>query len=199
MLAGLAAGYRQDAADWCRGRSIPLRALLAGYLLWGGLHHIFDPAYSTFLFGGITLGIHELGHVIFAPFGQVLMAAGGSITQLAGPVATALVFHRQRDFFGVAVAFGWLSFSLFNLAVYVGDASAELLPLVGLGDDPQHDWAYLLGRSGMLRWDGTFAFLLRMLAILSWGSSLALSAWLFRQMARPQAAGQGARGDGRVR
>jgi hypothetical protein len=66
------------------------------------------------------------------------------------------------------VALFWVAQNLFNIAVYVGDARAQLLPLVGGGI---HDWAYMLGRMGLLQSDGTIAKLLRLL-----GWTLMLSA-----------------------
>jgi hypothetical protein len=44
----------------------------------------------------------------------------------------------------------WVAQNLWNVSVYVADARAQLLPLVGGGE---HDWNYLLGRTGWLRHD----------------------------------------------
>ena len=80
------------------------------------------------------------------------------------------------------IAASWLAFSLFNLATYVGDARAEELPLVGLSDDPLHDWNYLLSHLGLLDADTTLAGLIRLVAFLTWAVALAFGAWLLRQM-----------------
>jgi hypothetical protein len=48
--------------------------------------------------------VHEAGHVLFSPFGELLEVAGGSITQVAAPILVALLFLRQREYFGIAVA-----------------------------------------------------------------------------------------------
>ena len=113
---------------------------MLAYLAYVSLRSLNDYEYWT-IFAGITLGVHEAGHVIFAPFGELLMVAGGSITQLAIPVIVAMLFLRQREYFGVSVALAWLSMSLANLATYVGDARSQDLPLVSIGSgDPIHDW-----------------------------------------------------------
>ncbi len=138
--------------------------------------------YGTFLFSGVTLGVHELGYVIFRFAGHFIMSAGGSFTQVAAPLILAWMFYSQPDFFAITVSGSWLSFSLFNLATYVGDARAMDLPLVGLSDDPEHDWHYLLGATHLLPFDTTFAFLLRVLAFVLGLVSLAFAAWLLRQM-----------------
>jgi hypothetical protein len=94
------------------------------------------------------------------------MVAGGSFTQLAGPVIAALLLARQRDRYGVAVVGTWLAYSLTNLATYIGDATAQALPLVSLGDTAEHDWNYLLGTADLLRFDTRIATLVRDLGAL---------------------------------
>lgn len=173
----------RDAAGWSAGRSWVWRAVILLYLAWVGVHHLGDPYYGS-LFSGITLGIHELGHVLLSWAGRFLATAGGSLAQLVAPAAAAVLLHRHRDYFGVAVGGAWLSFSLFDLATYVGDARTQTLPLVGLTADPVHDWNWLLGRMGLLAWDRVLAGTVRAVAFLTWASSLALGGWLCLRMAK---------------
>lgn len=128
--------------------------------------------------------MHELGHVLLSWAGPFLATAGGSFAQVVVPAAAALLFLRQRDYFGVAVAGAWLAFSLWNLATYVGDARAQELPLLGLGPDPMHDWHWLLERLGILSWDRALAGAVRGTALALWGGSMALGVWLCLTMAR---------------
>ena len=169
---------------WATGRMWWPRALVLAYLAWAGWRHYSDPEYGS-IFSGLTLAIHELGHVIFGPFGEWLGVAGGSSAQLAGPLAVVLIMLRQRDYFGVAVGGAWLSMSLSNLAVYIGDARAEELPMVSLGGgDPIHDWNYLLGSLHLLPKDTAIAGLVHFAALASLVLSVLLGAWLCRVMAR---------------
>ncbi len=157
---------------------------MLAYVAYAGWRHYSDPEYGS-IFSGITLAIHELGHVIFGPFGEWLGIAGGSITQLAAPLAVALIMLRQRDYFGVAVGGGWLSISLSNLAVYIADARAEDLPLYSLGGgDVIHDWNYLLGSLHLLPKDAAIAGGVRFAALVFLVLSVFLGAWLCRVMAR---------------
>ncbi len=163
------------------------RALLLVYLAYAGWRHFADSEYGS-IFSGLTLAIHELGHVIFGPFGEWLAIAGGSITQLAAPVAVALIMLRQRDYFGVAVGGAWLSMSLSNLAVYIADARAEALPLYSLGGgDPVHDWNYLLDSLHLLPKDTAIAAAVHAAALGVLVLSVLLGAWLCRVMARRSA------------
>lgn len=137
------------------------------------------------IFAGLTLGVHELGHLIFSPFGEWLATAGGSLTQIAAPVALAYGFLRQRDYFAIAVAGAWEGMSLSNLATYIADARTQELPLVSpFSGDPQHDWSYLLASAGLLRQDHLIAGLVRLVAFVTLVASLSFGARLCVTMAR---------------
>jgi len=125
------------------------------------------------IFGGVIFGVHELGHLVFAPFGELLTVAGGSIAQLALPVAALLLFAHRKDRYAVAVCGCWLAVSLGQLAVYIADARAESLDLVSFSPEGGgHDWNYLLERWHLLRKDvelGRFTrFLGWVVLALSW-------------------------------
>ena len=159
------------------------RAILLAYLAYAVIRFLRDPMSNT-IFSGITLAFHEMGHLLFAFMGHFIGSLMGSGMQVLIPIVVMIVFYRQRDYFGIAVGGFWLAFSLFELAMYVGDARAMELPLVGFVDDPEHDWHYLLSTVGLLRFDTTFAFLIRVAATLTAVSSLGFAGWLLMVMAR---------------
>jgi hypothetical protein len=173
-----------DAEIWCDGRHAWPRALLLAYLTYAGLRYGVDEDYRSW-FSGITLAFHEMGHLLFVPFGNTMHLLGGSLLQIAVPLIAALyLWLRQGDFFGLAVGGGWLSFSLWELAIYVFDARREKLALVGFSDDPQHDWSTLLTRWHVLNYGDHFAWLIRIVAVLTWAAAIALGAWLCWRMWR---------------
>ena len=175
---------RDDALAWCQGRSWTWRALLLAYLGYVACRSLTDSEYWN-IFAGITLVVHEAGHVIFSPFGEILEAAGGSIMQVATPVIAALLFLRQHEYFGISVALAWLSMSLGNLAVYIGDARSQDLPLVSMGSgDPIHDWHFILGRYAMLGDDHGLARCTLFLGALALIAAVAWGAWLCAAMRR---------------
>ncbi len=157
-------------------------------LLYWSVRSIFDPEYIS-LFGGINLGIHEIGHVVFSGFGPLLHSAGGTLLQCAAPLAAGIVLWRQQDWFGLAFAGTWLGTNLHGVAWYMADARARLLPLLSLGNgEPQHDWEYMLGRFGLLQQDLFLAGCLRTLAALVFLASVGWGAWVIWnlfQHARP--------------
>ena len=59
---------RDDAMAWATGRRWAPRALLLAYLTYAGCRHLTDSEYGS-IFSGITLAIHELGHVLFGFLG----------------------------------------------------------------------------------------------------------------------------------
>jgi hypothetical protein len=161
------------------------------YLAYGLFHHLRDPVYTTFLFGGVTLGIHELGHVALGWAPRFVAVAGGTVFQVGAPLAAAWVLGRQRDYFGVAVAAAWLSFSLFNVATYMADARRYELDYVnvGGGEVEAQDWDYMLTALGLLEWDTWLAGLTRVAAAACGAAALLAGGWLLSVMATSRRTG----------
>ena len=164
-MARLAAAVRERA----RGRSMLVRAPLLALAAWTWVRLCRD-AQATTVFSGIDLGIHEAGHLLFSGCGRFLMVAGGTLLQLAAPLLVVGMFLRQRDDFGACFAVAWFGVNLNEVAVYLSDARAQVLPLVTVGGgEAAHDWTYLLGRFGVLQHDLRIGALVR-------GSSILLQA-----------------------
>lgn len=170
--------FLKSARRWAAGRSWHWRALVLAYLTYAGFRSLSGADYAS-IFSGITLVFHEMGHILFSPFGEVLMIAGGSITQLAIPgVAALYLLLRHEDYFGFAVGGAWLGFSALDLARYIGDARVLELPLVSLGPEAEHDWFYLLSRLGWLRYDTQIADLVKGFGTAILILSVAFGIWL---------------------
>jgi len=167
---------------WCAGRWWHVRIPLLAFLAWIWIRHAQDPLYQS-LFKGLNLGIHELGHYVFGPFGEMPGALGGSLLQCLVPLIAAAMFVRQRDWFAVFFAFGWLGTNFFEVATYAGDAVAMSLPLVTPGGGhPLHDWNYFLGNYGWLRHTEAVAAWHRAAAHGSMIVSLAGGGWVVSRM-----------------
>jgi len=146
-------------------------AILAAY----GLACLLHPE-RGWLLSGVDLAVHETGHLVFAPFGELTGFLGGTLLQLIMPLVFVGYFVRRADRYAASVALWWVAQNLWNVGVYAADARAEELPLVGGGE---HDWAYLLGSIGWLRHDAAvgrafhFAGALVYLAAICWGLATA--------------------------
>jgi hypothetical protein len=98
----------------------------------------------------LDLAIHETGHLVFAVGGELLTLLGGTLLQLIVPAAFAVALWRRSDAHGATVPLWWLGQNCWNISVYIRDARAQELPLVGGGE---HDWAILLDQVGWLERD----------------------------------------------
>ena len=184
---GFAAKIAAEASAWAAGRSWLLRAPLLVWLAYIGVRQFASAEYTS-LFGALNLGIHEGGHILFAPLGLALGIAGGTLLQLTCPVAALWMFLRQPDWFAAAVSLAWLSTNLHNVGTYVADAQAMELPLVTVGGgDALHDWNFLLGRLGLLEACEALGALVHGLAHVTMIAALASGAWLLVLMARQRA------------
>jgi hypothetical protein len=184
MLTGIEP--RSAIDEWCTGKIWWWRAVLLAVLVYQWMGHLRDPLYSG-IFSMLTLALHELGHLLFQPFGEWMMVAGGSIVQVAAPVASSYMFIRQPDFFAIAVCGGWLADSLFNMATYMSDATKLEMEVVTIGGaEPitPNDWYYLLSSVDLLLWDQRIANGLRFTASLIMVASIVFGVWLVLKIMR---------------
>jgi hypothetical protein len=94
-----------------------------------------------------NLAFHEFGHPFFGTFSERLMVYGGTLGQLAFPLATTIAFWIRREAASCAVCAIWFFENLFNIARYMADARAHQLPLVGgLNPELYHDWTEIFVR-----------------------------------------------------
>lgn len=161
---------------WFAGRAV----VLAGLMVWSGffITASMESGYAIESFlHNVNLLFHEAGHIVFRPFGELLTVLGGSLLQLLMPLLCAGTFLlKERNAFGAAVAVWWVGENFLDIAPYVNDARARVLPLLGgvTGQDVPgyHDWEVILGRLGWLRQDHLIAMTLHGIGVV-----LMLGAW----------------------
>jgi hypothetical protein len=98
----------------------------------------------------LDLAVHETGHLVFAFGGETVHILGGTLLQLLIPAALVVALWRTGDRHGATVPLWWMAQNCWNISVYIRDARAQELPLVGGGE---HDWAILLEQMGWLSRD----------------------------------------------
>ncbi|MBP9749805.1 MAG: hypothetical protein KBD21_03680 [Candidatus Pacebacteria bacterium] len=151
--------------------------LILGWLTYISLTQEWVP-----ILDGANLIFHEAGHWIFFWGPQFLMVLGGTLGQIVIPAVCAVAFWREQKMLSMRIMLWWLGQNMVNVSVYVGDARAQVLPLLG-GDGAGHDWAYLLHEMGLLAHDTAIA-----IWVASIGTALmvymlieiTLHAWEFR-------------------
>ncbi|WP_339137520.1 MAG: hypothetical protein WGN25_05565 [Candidatus Electrothrix sp. GW3-4] len=166
--------------------------ILAILLIWGWkliFASIASNAAGKSLLHLVNTPFHEAGHIFFRPLGSFLTSLGGTLGQLLMPLICMVVFLLQtRDTFAAAVGLWWLGENFLDIAPYIGDARAGVLPLLGGNTGHSspygfHDWEFLLTETGLLRYDLTLARLSHgfgsalMLLALAWGGYILWKAY----------------------
>ena len=165
-----------------------LRVALTAVLLLLGLRAFRDELGYIPLVGDINLAIHETGHYLFMPFGELMTFAGGSVVQVLLPVVFVGYFlfgkEEHRDRHAAAVCLWWTSINVLSVSIYAADARAGDLVLLsgatGQDDPGGHDFYMIFAHLGVLNSDTVYAGRLRSLARLLFAVSIGaavLSAW----------------------
>jgi len=181
----------EDLLDRLRDiRETPLTAVtlgkLVGALIVTGLLFLTEWTSEEGwvpILDSLNLVFHESGHPLFGLFGETIGFLGGTLMQLAVPLLVIGSCWYKRQAVAMGLSGIWFFQNFLNIARYMADARAQLLPLVGGGE---HDWATLFGQWGLLGQDTAIA---RTVAILGWLGMSGCLAWIawrwFQDRRRP--------------
>lgn len=174
------------------GISWGFRALLYAFFFFFGMKFIATPLDWEKLGGFwhlVNLPFHEAGHIFFGIFPPLITSAGGSLMQLIMPlVCGGTLLFKTRDTFGAAICLWWFGQNFLDIAPYIADARAGVMPLLG-GNTGQnspygfHDWEFILGELRLLHLDqklANFSFGIGKFIIivsLIWGFLILWRAW----------------------
>lgn len=107
---------------------------------------------QPWIISSLNIFFHEAGHWIFSIFGRFIMVLGGTLGELLIPSLFLGYFSIHKQIPGQVFSLWWLTTALYDIAIYMADARARVLPLVG-GDAASHDWWYLLRTTDLLEYD----------------------------------------------
>jgi hypothetical protein len=158
-----------------------LASVLGLYFLWIA----YDPMQGSFL-DNVDLPIHETGHLLFRPFGEIMMVAGGSLFQILFPAVFVGYFIWQGSRYSAAIVLLWVGQSILNVWVYAADAVKMQLVLTSgfTGSEGSfHDWNYLLTETGLLGSTPKVAGLIRIIGTLTIAGSFAAAIYFSREEA----------------
>ncbi len=129
--------------------------LFFAYLYWQILGfnqgNISNPILGGMYF--IEFGIHEAGHIVFGFLPQIWVAAAGSLSEVGFTILLTFAALRTKSYWAAIFALLWFMLAMHSMGTYMADARAQLLPLVGPGPDPMHDWHFVFGQLGWLNAD----------------------------------------------
>jgi hypothetical protein len=93
----------------------------------------------------LDIAVHEVGHKIFSPFGNLIMLIMGTGFQISFPFIIGLVFAAwKRDLIAWGICWAWSANAMCDGARYIFDAPRGDLMLMG-GSDGLGDWSKILG------------------------------------------------------
>jgi hypothetical protein len=130
-----------------------------------------EPGF-VFCLDDANLLFHEAGHPAVGIFSSRLMVYGGTMGQLTFPIVLAVEFWRKGEAVSFAVSIIWFFENWLNIARYMADARAQVLPLIGGGC---HDWATIFGRWDVMNHDTQIASAVR---AMGWLGMIAACAWI---------------------
>jgi len=145
-------------------RQLVRLAVAAGIAVYG-FARFRNPEYWDLL-DDVNLAVHEAGHVVFQLLGDPVVVLGGSLFQVLVPAIFVGYFFLRHEWFAASVIMAWVGASLSNVALYIGDARAQELPLLG-GENVIHDWWYLFTEWDLLPHDLAIANWVRIASALS--------------------------------
>jgi hypothetical protein len=93
----------------------------------------------------LDIAVHEIGHKLFSPFGDLIMLIMGTGFQVLFPFVVGLVFGIwKRNLVAWGVCWAWSASAMCDGARYIYDAPRGELMLLGAGDG-LGDWSKILG------------------------------------------------------
>ena len=118
---------------------------LALIVLWGWFALVRGDQTPVFVY--LNIAVHETGHVLFRPFGELTMLIMGSGFEVLFPFLAGILFLAlKRDLVAAGVCWGWTASALASSATYIADADDGRLALLGAtGPDAAGDWERILG------------------------------------------------------
>lgn len=149
-------------------------------MLWFCLRIGFPGLDKAFLFAylpglvldGANLWIHEAGHgfLMWAP--AMIAIAGGTVLQLAVPLAVLFYCLKRKYFYMAPVFLFWFGANFPSVGTYIADARAQKLELFGGGEGSVHDWHALLEFMGLLPYDTILGAIVWWLAFPIMGAAM---------------------------
>ena len=133
-----------------------------------------DPTWWDLL-DDVNLAVHEAGHIVFGFFGDIPGVLGGSLFQVLIPAVFCGYFFRTRQRFSAAMTMAWVAQSMVNVSIYIKDARAQQLSLLG-GENSIHDWWYLLISWDLLKSDLRIGGFVHFLAAMTFTIAVLLGA-----------------------
>lgn len=121
--------------------------------------YIANPILGGLYF--ILFGVHEATHILLAFLPPVIVAASGSFSEIIFAGILVISSVRAKSYLATSFSLLWLMLAMVSAGRYMADAKDQLMPLIGPGVNPQHDWHFVFTELGLLEQSGTIGDLVR--------------------------------------
>lgn len=130
----------------------------------------------------IQFGIHEASHIVFGFLPPLFAAAAGSIGEIGFTILLAVVAFRSKSYFFGVFSLLWVMLAMTSVGIYMADARAQQLLLIGPGPDPQHDWHFIFSQLNLLSSDILIGNSIRLIGSVVGGTGLIVGLILLVRM-----------------
>lgn len=109
----------------------------------------------------ILFGVHEAAHIVLMFASPVVTAAAGSLTEIVFVSLLLWVSIRAKSYLATGFSLIWFMLALSSAGRYMADAKDLLIPLIGPGANPQHDWNFVFTELNLLEQSGAIGDAIR--------------------------------------
>jgi hypothetical protein len=139
----------------------------------------------------IQFGVHEASHIVFGFLPAIFVAASGSLSEIAFTSLVAFAAFKAKAYFAGIFSLLWVMMAMNSAGIYMADARSQAMPLIGPGDNVQHDWNFVFTQLGWLNADTMIGGSLRVfgdvIGVIALVYGLFLLVWLFMERQEPSA------------
>jgi hypothetical protein len=132
----------------------------------------------------IQFGVHEASHIVMAFMPPVITAAAGSFGEMTFTWLLTYAAFRAKAYFAGIFSLLWVTLAMTSAGNYMADARSQLMPLIGSGPDPKHDWHFVFSQLGWLNADTVIGMTVRVIGDIAGAVGLLYGLALLISMAR---------------
>lgn len=142
----------------------------------------FSPAQSpNIIVAGMYLidfGVHEVSHMVVFFLPPIFVASAGSIGEVLFTLLLLFATLKAKSYFAAVFAGLWVMLGFMSAGIYMADARAQSLPLVGPSENVQHDWHFVFSQLGILSADTFIGGAMQIVGIIIGVASLLFGLYL---------------------
>lgn len=130
----------------------------------------------------VEFGVHEMSHLLFAFLPSIFVAAAGSLGEITFTILIVIAAIKARAHFAIVFGGLWVMLAMNSVGRYMADARTQIIPLMGAGPEPIHDWHFVFNELGWLPYDTLIGGFVRGLGDVIGIAAIAFGLWMIVSM-----------------